>query len=346
MSQTIPYGGKGFLDEAINEMDVRAYQKPLIRIGDAIDWSIFSKELDRTFGDNKTDLKEGGRPHFDRLLMFKILVLQKINSLADDETSYQIADRRSFKLFLGMTDQDKVPDGQTIHDFRQTLVESESFDRIFDKFLEWIRNHLNVVFAQKGVLVDATFVEVPKNRNTREENEMIKSGTPPEHIAANPHKDKDARWAKKNEEIHYGYKNHVKVDAGTKLILASTTTTASVHDSQAMGKLVKPTDRVVYADSAYTGVKIQADLKKKKVRSKICSKGCRGRNLTRMQAERNRKISRVRSRVEHIFAQMTVSMRALYQRCIGLLRNAGNIKLTNLVYNMLRTEQIIRLGLV
>ncbi len=45
-------------------------------------------------------------------------------------------------------------------------------------------------------------------------------------------KDCDARWTKKNNETHYGYKNHAKVDAKSKLVDAYATTPANVHDSR------------------------------------------------------------------------------------------------------------------
>jgi hypothetical protein len=67
--------------------------------------------------------------------------------------------------------------------------------------------------------------------------------------------------------------------------------------------------------------------------------------LSEEQKASNSEKSRTRSRVEHVFAQMSGSMKALYQRCIGMKRNAACLLLTNLVYNMLRFEQIVRLKL-
>jgi len=70
--------------------------------------------------------------------------------------------------------------------------------------------------------VDASFVDVPRQRNSRAENATIKAGGVPEAWAEQPpkqqQKDVDARWTKKNAEVHYGYKNHVKADAKSKLI--------------------------------------------------------------------------------------------------------------------------------
>lgn len=137
----------------------------------------------------------------------------------------------------------------------------------------------------------------------------------------------------------------MKVDVADKIILDGVTTAANVHDSQPMAALLKDGDKAAYAESAYSSAKIAADLADKNVEAQICEKGTRAAALTPQQKSRNREKSRVRSRVEHVFAQMTGSLRALRQRCIGLGRNDAGIKLTNLVYNMLRFEQIERLGI-
>ena len=106
----------------------------------------------------------------------------------------------------------------------------------------------------------------------------------------------------------------------------------------------EPADRVLYADSAYKGAPIKAMLEQKKIVAHINEQGTRRAPLSEEQKLSNRQKSKVRVRVEHVFAQMTGSMKALVQRCIGLLRNAACIMLSNLTYNLLRFEQIKRLG--
>ncbi len=258
-------------------------------------------------------------------MMFKILVLQRLHGLADDERSYQISDRSSFRAFLGLTGADGVPDGQTIADYREALMKSGSFERLFQVFLEHLQKSHGLGLGHEGVMIDATFVEVPKQRNGRKENAMIAEGVIPEELLTHPkkraHKDTDARWTKKNGISYYGYKDHVKVDVADKLILDGMTTSAEVHDSQPTTQLIKEGDNELWAESAYTGGKIEEDLAAKHVEPQICEKGTRAAALTEEQKKSNHQKSRVRSRVEHVFAQMTGSMRALRQRCIGFDRN-------------------------
>jgi len=331
----------------MQSLDVAAFETPLMRVGKIIEWRLFEPEV---MGSVEREVKgPGGRPRFDPLLMFKVLVLQRLHDLSDDATSFQITDRHSFRAFLGLTAADAVPDGQTIADFREVLVGNQSFERLFHLFLDHLQKRHGLGLGKEGVMIDATFVEVPRQRNNRDQNAQIKAGEVPREFAGNPkvgaHKDCDARWTKKNHETFYGYKDHVKVDVADKLILGGVTTPANVHDSQPVQGLIKEGDRVVYADSAYSSAKIASELADRQVEAQICEQGTRTAALTQEQRDSNREKSRVRSRVEHVFAQMTGSMRALRQRCIGMKRNDACIKLTNLVYNMLRFEQIKRLAI-
>jgi IS5 family transposase len=318
-----------------------------MRVGKLVQWEVFDQLI--MSAATSQPKGPGGRPRFHPRLMFKVLVLQRLHGLADDATSFQITDRHSFRAFLGLTPGDAVPDGQTISDFRELLIATKTFESLFDTFLAHLQKEHGLALAKEGVMVDASFAEVPKQRNSREDNALIKEGEVPQKLQDNAkvkaHKDLDARWTKKNNEVHYGYKDHVKVDVKDKLILKAVITAASVHDSQALDDLIEEGDRVAYADSAYAGAPIEAVLAGKNVEPQINEKGTRGHPLTDEQKASNREKSRTRSRVEHVFAQMSGSMKALYQRCIGMKRNAACLQLTNLVYNMLRFEQIKRLNL-
>lgn len=347
MAKFIPFGNPGLFDAFVQNLDVAAFETPLLRVGKVVRWEVFEPIVQAAVGQQAKG--PGGRPRFHPLLMFKTLVLQRLHGVGDDATSFQITDRNSFRAFLGLTPGDAVPDGQTISDFRELLIASKSIDTLFDAFLEHLQKEHGLALAKEGVMVDASFAEVPRQRNSREDNALIKAGQVPPGLEANAkvraHKDLDARWTKKNHETHYGYKDHVKVDVKDKLILKAVVTAASVHDSQEIDALIDEGDQVVYADSAYQSAAIDAALQAKNVTPHINEKGTRGHPLSEEQKASNREKSKTRSRVEHVFAQMSGSMKALYQRCIGLTRNEACLKLTNLVYNLLRFEQIKRLNL-
>jgi len=265
--------------------------------------------------------------------------------LSDDRTEFQILDRLSFMRFLGLKISDKVPDAKTIWHFKEQLTSGDVIEKLFEKFLGSLSSA--GLILEEGSIVDASFVEVPRQRNTREENAEIKEGGTPEEWEKEKsklaQKDMDARWTKKNNETFYGYKDHIKADAKSKLITKYEVTDASVHDSQVLEKILDPTDadKPLYADSAYVGQ--DEILNERKIDSKIHEKGYRNLPLNEAQKAANREKSKVRARVEHIFGFIENSMGGSFIRSIGKTRAKAIIGLMNLTYNMFRALQITKI---
>jgi len=274
-------------------------------------------------------------------------VLQQLHNLSDDRIECQIRDRLSFMRFLGLQLEDQVPDAKTVWLFRERLTHAGLIDVLFARFDEQLAAHGYV--ARAGQMIDATFIEVPRQRNHREENEQIKANETPADWqlpqAKLRQKDVDARWTKKNNESHYGYKNHVNVDQANKLIQCFQVTNAAVHDSQAFDFLPDQAaqedggKRAVYADSAYRSQEKEAQLAAAGIPSRICEKGVRDRPLTELQKAMNKAKSKVRARVEHVFGAQA-QMGGHFVRTIGHLRARFKIGMMNLVYNMVRLGQL------
>jgi len=330
-------GQIGLFDRENRLTELSEMGDPLEIINRVINWKSFRPVIDKAF--RKERKSNAGRPPYEYVLMFKILVLQTMYGLSDEQTQFQIIDRLTFKRFLGLLDDDRIPDQKTIWLFRESLAQAGMIKKLFDLFGRLL-NEAGYT-AQKGQIIDASFVEVPRQRNNRDENEQIKNGETPDKWESHPaklrQKDVDARWTKKNDETFFGYKNHASVDAKHKLIREYDTTSAEVHDSQVFEAVLDPenTNADVYADSAYSSEKIQKRLYYLWYRSRINKKGKRNKPLTDIQQEQNRKKSKVRARVEHVFAQIE-AMHGGFIRCIGRLRAAAKIGLLNLVYNMRR----------
>lgn len=314
------------------------FQWPLDKLDAAMPWDAFRPILQRRVP--RGNGAAGGRPPFDHILMFKILVLQTYYGLSDEGTEMDILDRASFQRFLGLTLADRVPDRTSIWNFKEALG-GEGVAELFGAFDGQLREA--GLLATKGKVVDAQFVDVPRQRNTREENRRIKEGEgAPEYWgeAKRAQKDVDARWATKNKEKHFGYKNHIKANRKSKLIECYEVTDASVHDSQAIGALLAEGDGEVYGDSAYRSKEISARVKEFGIRNRIHERAYRNKPLSQEQIERNRGKSRIRARVEHVFAFLTGTMKADRIRTIGKVRAKRGIGLANLVYNMARTVQL------
>lgn len=136
--------------------------------------------------------------------------------------------------FLDLTIADDIPDSRRVWLFREQFTDLGVVEEIFTLFLKELEK-LNLV-VNEGKIIDASFVEVPKQLNNRDENQAIKEGKIPNSFTGSSHrgaqKDTDARWTKKNKANHFGCKNHVKTDVKSKLITKYLVTDASVHDSQ------------------------------------------------------------------------------------------------------------------
>jgi transposase, IS5 family len=334
---------RGLFDAMDRLSQIDSMGDPLANLKAIMDWHIFQPVLDRI---PRNEAKgPGGRPGFVPMFMFKILILQSLYGLSDEQTQFQILDRRSFHRFLEITEADAVPDQNTVREFRENLTRSKLFDELFDVYHRRLADRGFI--TRKGNIVDASFVEVPRQRNRKSENESIKRGELPEGWEKNKkrlsHKDLDARWTKKNDQTFYGYKNHVNVDLESKLIVRGDVTDASIHDSQALDAVTREGDPETWLDAGYVGPACGEVLRLKQITGHVCEKGNRGKPLTRKQKRSNRTKSSKRSRVEHVFGFMTGSMRAMYKRYVGYVRNRASIIFCNLVYNMARTEQIIRL---
>lgn len=333
---------KKLFDEEFRLEKLSEQKDPLVKLKERIDFELFRPLLEETF--HKEEKGIGGARPYDYVLMFKILILQRYYNISDDKMEFAILDRLSFMRFLGLTLSDKVPDAKTIWLFREQLTRENAVDKLFDLFREALQKK-NLI-ANEGKIIDASFVEVPIQRNSREENKQIKEGKIPDEWKEKPNKleqkDTDARWTKKNGKSYYGYKDHVKADEKSKLIDTYTVTDASVHDSQETEPLLTEKDKgqSLHADSAYSGEPIVEVVKKKAMENHIHEKGYRNNPLTEEQKENNRIKSKTRARVEHIFGFIENSMNGSFIRTIGIKRATAVIGLINLTYNIFRAIQL------
>ena len=342
-------GQMGFYDLDKRLEAISAKGDPLELIKATVPWESFRAEIEAVTRPKPEERKStAGRKPYDAILMFKILVLQTLHNLADEQLEYLIRDRYSFMRFLDLGLEDPVPDATTVWLFREALAKAGLVAKLFVLF----NQHLEAkgYIARGGQIVDATIVSAPMQRNSRSENEAIKAGKTPEgwqeKPAKNAQKDKDARWTKKHDRSFYGYKNHIGIDRAHKLIRRYAETDASVHDSQKLDDVLDKsnTGAEVWADSAYRSAEIEAKLEAKGYKSRIHRRARRNRPLSRREQAGNTTRSRVRARVEHVFGHQHTSMGGTIVRTIGIVRARTKIGLMNLVYNISRLVQLERVA--
>ena len=337
-----------FFDEADRFEALNRLKDPLVELKRYIDFELFRPQLTMIFA--RAKFSAAGRKKYDVVLMFKILILQRLYKLSDEQAEFQINDRRSFMRFLGLHLGSTVPDFSTVWRFREALTEAQAIKPLFERFTLALEQQ--GVITKVGTIVDASFVEVPRQRNSREENEQVKNREVPGPWQQQAHKlsqkDVDARWTKKNQQSFYGYKNHVRADAESVIITDYAVTDAAVHDSQILGQLIGVDNKSerLFADSAYKSAATDERLDQLGITNYIHEKAVRNKPLNPVQLEFNRLKSTVRCRIEHIFGCVENSMGGPELEYIGLARIRTGIGLSNLAYNLKRYVQLIRLGRV
>ena len=228
--------------------------------------------------------------------------------------------------------------------------EAKLIKPLFDKFGEYLNE--KGFKAAGGQIVDATIIPVPIQHNTEEETEQIKKGHTPEawSEAKSEQKDQDARWTQKGKKSFYGYKDHINADAKHKIIRDYEVTPANTHDSQVIDEIVSVAEleivgenatstehtNEVYGDSAYNSEQIREKLASNGLEPKICSKRVRNKELSEEEKKQNRERSKIRCRVEHVFAAMYQHAHDRVLRGIGIMRAKTKIGFRNLSYNMTR----------
>ena len=216
-----------------------------------IDWNRFDPIIE-VIRKNKTEL--GGRPNKSNILMLKILVLQKWFSLSDEQVEYQILDRTSFQDFLDIS-YAHVPDFTTVWRFREQLKEYNLKKDIWTELQNQILKQGFLV--EKGHIQDATFIEsqLGKKRYSNEKRAR-KNGEKIEYSQKQKnHIDQDAKFSIKNNQVHFGYKDHIKIDIDHHFVRSYEVTPGNIHDNNI--DLSKKDDIAMFRDRGYSGQKLQ-----------------------------------------------------------------------------------------
>jgi IS5 family transposase len=210
--------------------------------------------------------------------------------------------------------------------------------------------HAHGMVAKEGRIVDATIVPVPVQHISKEDRETLDRGDTPEAWRNNPaiarQRDTDAAWTKKHNKSYFGYKNHIKVDGKTKMIRTFEVTPANIHDSQTVRTLLDQEDdagQELHADAAYVGEPIMKMLRENKMKDRRHHKAKTNAPLNDYQKRQNKRKSKVRARVEHVFGALHMKMGDIRIRSIGEIRATFVIGMRNMIYNICRCDSLRRM---
>lgn len=348
-------GQLGFFDLENRYAQLSKAGDLLEKLATVVDFEPFRYRLLKAL--KRSDGTKGGRPPYDPILMFKILILQALYGMSDDQAEFQIRDRLTFIRFLGLGPGDAVPDAKTIWLFREQLTKAGAIEKLFARFDKLLRD--KGYLAMSGQILDASLIPAPRQHLDDGEKEAIKEGKSaaeiwPENPSKVAQKDVDARWTVKHSKAKlvaegekakpdlaipvFGYKNHIGIDRRYGLIRTWLVSDAAAHDGARLREgLVDRSNFAsdVWADTAYRSGENERYLKAIGKVSRIHRKKPKGKPMPRRTARANAAKSAVMSRVEHVFAEQKARMK-LVVRTIGIARARTKIGLTNLAYNMKR----------
>lgn len=294
----------------------------LERLDGLVKWYRFEKLV--------SHLRDGagpGRPGYPALVLVKALLLQAMYGLSDRELEEALADRLSFRRFVGLSLADAVPDHTVLNRFRGRLVAEGLETKLFaelDRQLDKAG-----VMLKRGTMLDATLIPTvtapPRDRGGHQRSTL----------------DPDAAFARREGRggSVFGYKAHVGVDQGSGLIRTVLTTPANVNDTTPADALVRGDEGAVYADRAYAKRARSVALKAQGIKPRIMHKSW-GPALTRWQMRHNKLIAPVRAGVETTFATLKQRMGLQRIRYRGLAKASAQIVLAAIAFNLRRWARL------
>ena len=269
-----------------------------------------------------------GRPSYPPLLLVKVLLLQQWYTASDPEIEAALWDRISFRRFVGLGLQDPVPDHSTISRFRAVLAARGLGEQLFAE----VTRQLDAAgwLVKAGTLMDATLVAAQARRPSMDEGPGAGSATDP-----------DATWTRKGGRAAFGYKAHLGVDAGSGLIRRAVLTPAHVNESEVADTLISGDERAVYADKAYESKARRARLRGQGINDRIMHRSHKNqRGLPYWQQRRNALLAPRRAPVEQVFGTLKRSYGYRTVRYLGLARNALELWVKCLAYNLRRASRL------
>lgn len=276
----------GLLDSLMPSTPINEF---LERLDRTLDWRPIETALQAMYPATT------GRPPCPPLVLFKMSVLQHCYGLSDPQCEQLVSDRLSWRRFVGLGLQDKVPDETTLVRFRARLVEHG----LHERFLGLINRQLEKqgLILKTCTLVDATLLQAARRAPSKED----KRGG-----------DGDAGFTVKRGQPHYGYKAHVAADETHTLIRRVALTAANVHDSREFDTVVRGDEEMVVADKAYWSAARSQWCGQRGIANGILRKPSRGEKLRAATLRVNRLLSRMRCGIEKVFGW--------WKRCTGYRR--------------------------
>jgi IS5 family transposase len=344
--------GKGisFADLAVRKsLEHNRSLKMMNKINKVINWKNVEAMLQEYY---EVGTSKEGADAYPPLMLLKSLLLQKWFRIpSDPELENQINDRISFKKFLGLPLDKPSPDHSTFSRFRSRLSKEAMIKLNNEVLQEFARRGLSI---NEGIAVDAKLVKSAskpisgdelrqlKEKSNRAEGKLDKNGK-----ALKFSRDLESDWTVKDDEPHYGLKEHASVDVKNGFILATTMSPASVHDTNYLPYLTiaschtEDPIKKLYADKGYYGEPNRSFLHLNEIEDGIMRKDTTAAKITEIEIERNKKIAKKRYVVEQYFGLSNLHYGGCRARFTTILKNTWDAMCRQMAFNLFRGSRLL-----
>jgi IS5 family transposase len=225
-----------------------------------------------------------GRPPVGLERMLRMYFVQHWFNLADEACEEALLDSTALRRFVGIDlGHERVPDATTLLKFRRLLETHELGAALFQQ----VNRELEArgLKVGTGTIVDATIIGAPSSTKNADKS-----------------RDPDMHQTRKGQQWYFGMKLHVGVDSRTGLVHSAAVTAANVHDKHLLGDLLHGQEERIYGDSAYSSQKELIREHAPRAKDFTNQRVRKGGEVDEDARRRNRSKSKVRARVEHVFA--------------------------------------------
>lgn len=272
---------------------------------------------------------ERGNKPYDLELMLKIYLIQNLYDLADEATVAEVVDSRAFSDFCGVESSNQVPDGDTLGRFRNLLIKNGLQEKLFVQVVEMLK--AKGLILKKGTIVDSTIISAPSSTKNAERK-----------------RDPDAHSTKKGNQWYFGFKAHIGVDKDSGLVHTVKATSANIHDVTMTSQLMHGEEEELYGDSGYLGTDKREDAiltnkNGKEIDYEINLKPSQIKKLSTFRlwaakcAERYK--SKIRAKVEHVFAVVKRQLGFRRTRYRGLEKQAAKFNIMFALANLILADR-------
>lgn len=245
-----------------------------------------------------------GRPPIGLERMLRMYFVQHWFNLADDACEEALLDSTALRRFVGIDlGRERVPDGTTLLKFRRLLEHHQLGQQLFATVGQVLQ--ARGLKVSTGTIVDATIIGAPSSTKNADKT-----------------RDPEMHQTRKGQQWFFGMKLHIGVDSRTGLAHRAVVTAANVHDKHPLPQLLHGNERRVYGDSAYASQKALIQAAAPQAKDFTNQRVRRGAEIDEAQRSKNRNKSKVRARVEHVFAVVKRLWGFTKVRYRGLAKNA------------------------